>query len=669
MTPRRLAGLACAVAGLAVLHLHMDGLLADGGLPLTEQLRLVLGWRAPETFAELNFCHAQLPRACMALLVGGALGLAGSLMQQLTRNMLASPLTLGTSSGAWLALVALNIWLPQHVAACGAPAALLGGLLAFGLIVFITGVRNMDGLPLVVSGMVVNILLGAITTALVLLHEEFARSVFLWGAGDLAQNGWQAVLWLLPRLAVAPVLLLAAPRLLTLLRLGHEGAAARGLPVIPAFLLLMAASIWLASASIATVGVIGFIGLLAPNMARSLGARTPGAELWTSLLLGAALLSGTDALAMLAGTWTQDVVPCGVAAAAMGSPALLWLSRRRLRAQDTVGFSFRGGARVRPAVHPAVVALLAGAAVLGILAHILIQPDGGAWHWAAPSAYQWSVRWPRLTTALCAGAALAVAGTILQRLVGNPLASPDILGVSSGATFALVLAGLLFGQAVSAAQWPVALLGSAAVLAALLRLGNAHGYAPSSLIIAGVALTALLDALVQFCLARGTGDSYAVLLWLSGSTYRTSPTQALLLAAGTAALSVAGLGLSRWLTLLSAGRDVARARGLDTRRASLVLLAVVALLCALVTSSMGPVTFVGLVAPHAASLLGARTARAQLATGALVGAALMLWADWIGQTALYPTQIAAGIVVSIVGGCYFLALMIGGRLRSPHGQP
>lgn len=661
MTRRGLTGLACAAACLAAISLQLDN-----GLPLAEQARLVLALRAPETFAELNFRHAQLPRACMALLAGAALGLTGSLMQQLTRNMLASPLTLGASSGAWLALVAVSIWLPERIADWGAPSAMLGGLLAFGCVVLIAGVHNMGGLPLIVSGMVVNILLGSITTALILLHEEFVRSVFMWGAGDLAQNGWENVLWLLPRLSVAPVALLLAPRLLAVLRLGQRGAAARGLPVVPTFFLLMAAAIWLVSASITSVGVIGFIGLVTPNIARSMGARTPGMELWASLLLGAALLLGTDMLAVLAGTWGQEVVPSGVAAAVVGAPALLWLARGKMQAQDMIGLAFR---RSRRAVSPIALCLLGGAALLAVLLHVFFQMDGAAWGWAVPSAYQWSVRWPRLLTALCAGTGLAVAGAILQRLMGNPLASPDILGVSSGATFALVLSGLLFGQAAPGAHWIIALLGSAAVLAAQLCLGRPHGYAPARLVITGVALTALLESLVQFCLARGTDDSYQVLLWLSGSTYRVAPGQAVLLAVGVGVLFAAGMGLSRWLALLSIGRDVARARGLVTRRASLVLLTVVALLCALVTSTMGPVTFVGLVAPHMASLLGARRAETQIATGSLIGATLMLWADWIGQTALHPTQLAAGILVSIIGGCYFLALMIGSRMRSLHGQP
>lgn len=188
--------------GALTLLLALVSLQWGHNLTLNEQWQLVLGHQAAQSFAQVNFIYAQLPRAVMAIVVGAVLGLVGSLMQQLTQNRLTSPLTLGTSSGAWLGLIIVNIWFSDWVADYSALAAMAGALLAFALIISIAGLRNLTGLPLVVSGMVVNILLGSIATALVLLNEEFAQNVFMWGAGDLAQNGWEWLTWLLPRLAL-----------------------------------------------------------------------------------------------------------------------------------------------------------------------------------------------------------------------------------------------------------------------------------------------------------------------------------------------------------------------------------------------------------------------------------------------------------------------------------
>ncbi|EEY46378.1 Fe(3+)-hydroxamate ABC transporter permease FhuB [Vibrio mimicus] len=647
-----------ACLGALTLLLALVNLQWGHSLTLNEQWQLVLGNQAAQSFAQVNFIYAQLPRAVMAIVVGAVLGLVGSLMQQLTQNRLTSPLTLGTSSGAWLGLIIVNIWFSDWVADHSALAAMAGALLAFALIISIAGLRNLTGLPLVVSGMVVNILLGSIATALVLLNEEFAQNVFMWGAGDLAQNGWEWLCWLLPRLALVLPLLLFAPRVLTLLRLGHEGAAARGLAVLPAFLLLMAGGIWLVSASITAVGVIGFIGLLTPNIARSLGARTPKMELYSSALLGALLLLATDILAMGLSVWAEEVVPSGITAAVIGAPALIWFSRRPLQAQDSLSISLSSHRR-----SPSrwAVMLIAAALFLALGLHIGWQMESASW--ALPSEFQWPLRWPRMLTALFAGVGLAIAGTLLQRLIYNPLASPDILGVSSGATFALVFASLFLGQSLQSTHWMTALFGSAVVLVTLLLLGRRHHYAPSSLILTGIAITALLEALVQFTLAKGTGDSYQILLWLSGSTYRVTGDQALLLSVGVVGLVLLALGLSRWLTLISIGRGFAAARGLSASRASLVLLILVAALCALVTATMGPVSFVGLIAPHMAMMIGAQRAPSQLLLAALVGGTLMLWADWLGQALLFPAQIAAGTLVAIIGGSYFLLLLLSQRAR------
>ncbi len=653
MSVLRLTGLGALTLLLALVSLQWGH-----NLTLNEQWQLVLGHQAAQSFAQVNFIYAQLPRAVMAIVVGAVLGLVGSLMQQLTQNRLTSPLTLGTSSGAWLGLIIVNIWFSDWVADYSALAAMAGALLAFALIISIAGLRNLTGLPLVVSGMVVNILLGSIATALVLLNEEFAQNVFMWGAGDLAQNGWEWLTWLLPRVALVFPLLLFAPRVLTLLRLGHEGAAARGLAVLPAFLFLMAGGIWLVSASITAVGVIGFIGLLTPNIARSLGARTTKMELYSSALLGALLLLATDMLAMGLSVWAEEVVPSGITAAVIGAPALIWFSRRQLQAQDSLSISLSSHRR-----SPSrwAVMLIAAALLLALSLHIGWQMESASW--ALPSEFQWPLRWPRRLTALFAGVGLAIAGSLLQRLIYNPLASPDILGVSSGATFALVFASLFLGQSLQSTHWMTALLGSAAVLVALLLLGRRHHYAPSSLILTGIAITALLEALVQFTLAKGTGDSYQILLWLSGSTYRATGEQALLLRVGVGGLALLALGLARWLTLISIGRGFASARGLCASRASLVLLIWVALVCALGTATMGPVSFVGLMAPHMAMMHGAQRAPSQLLLAALVGGTLMLWADWLGQALLFPAQIAAGTLVAIIGGSYFLLLLLSQRAR------
>lgn len=642
-----------ALLPLALLHLWLAADLAPF------ELWTMLA-SAEHSFEFLQLQLSALPRLSMALLTGAALGLSGSLLQQITQNRLVSPMTIGASSGAWLGLVLATLLVPTFAADHGQWAALLGALLAVGLVLLIAGRSGIGGLPLVLGGMAINLLLGALAAGLVLINNQYTQGLFVWGAGDLAQIDWHWVQWLWPKLLLAVPVLILAPRPLSLLQLGGDAAQGRGLALWPVMLVLFLAALWLCSVSITAVGLIGFIGLLTPNMAKMLGARTARDELLYSALLGALLLLGTDALALLANRLSGQLVPSGAAAALIGAPVLLWLARRHLAAEDPRGLQLpRGAERFgwRSALWVALLAVLALTVALGLARGI----DGWRLEW--PSALVWSLRWPRVLTAASAGAGLAISGLLLQRLLRNPLASPDILGLSAGATLAVMLALIIFGGALLGAVAPLAaFVGSLAVLAVLMLLGRRHHYSPALMALLGISLGALLNAALQFVLAKGTGDSFALLGWLAGSTYRATPAQALWLTVGVLLFGALAVLFQRGLTLIGIGDGVAASRGLNVPRLRLVLLVLVALLCALVTSLLGPVAFLGLLAPHIAVMLGAHRVLPQLLLAASLGAVLMLLADWVGRTLIFPLQIPVGIVASVLCGSYFVYLLIRGRL-------
>ncbi|WP_061035528.1 MULTISPECIES: Fe(3+)-hydroxamate ABC transporter permease FhuB [Vibrio] len=611
-----------------------------------------------DSFELMALVYVNLPRLVMAILVGGTLGTIGSLFQQLTQNRMMSPLTLGTSSGAWLGLVILNVVAPMLVAQYSVWFALIGALLAMGLIVSIVGIKNMSGLPIVLAGMAVNLLLGAFATAIILLNDQYAQNLFVWGAGDLGQNGWEQVLWLMPKLLPIFAIFLLAPRVLTLLSIGTEGAAARGLNIGTTFFVLMVIGVWLVSVSITSVGVISFIGLIAPNIARHLGFLKAKSELIVSCVLGALLLCVTDSLAIFLAQWSLDMIPTGTATAVIGAPALIIIARKQMSAQDQLFFSMSKGPKF---ISPLAYFLL-GAMISGLLAlSALSQPSSDMSYFIIPDAFEWSIRWPRMLTAIFAGGGLAVAGVILQRLVYNPLASPDILGVSAGAVLALIFSSLFMGYSIHSLSPWVAFLGSAIALCLLLLLGKKHQFAPSILILTGISLTAVLEALVQFSLTRVGEGKYTLLAWLAGSTYRVEPDAAMIMAIVITVCIGVALLLSRWVTLIATGRQFASARGLNINIAYVALLCIVAILCSMVTTTMGPVAFVGLLAPHIAAMVGARLVREQILLSFLIGAALMLFADWLGQVVVFPAQLAAGTLVSIIGGSYFIFLLLKSR--------
>ena len=644
-----------AVLMAAVFVALIAGHVAVGSdLDALRMLQLVFG-AEPQEFADVKFTHSILPRIVMAMMCGAALGLAGSILQQVTQNPLAAPMTFGAASGAWLAIVVATLVLPTLAAKHAEWVAMTGATLAFSLVVAIAGLRGLTGLNAVLAGMAVNLLLGSVAATIVLLQSPYFSHLFVWGAGDLGQSGWERASWLLPRLVPAVAASFLLVRGLSLLRTGAEGAEARGLALAPFIAVAAALALFLTAISVAAVGLIGFIGLVAPNLARYAGARRPRAELLTSIFLGAGLLLATDLLALLANGMTRDLVPSGATAALVGAPALIWLMRRRLGSMDHAVYRMPPGPD-RPSL-VTWIGLAMTAVAVGLAALMLTQGDTG-WRAAWPTALTFELRWPRVLAAGAAGLSMALSGVILQRLIRNPLASPDILGVSAGATFGLVATAVFGGASIHEIGPGAAILGSMVVLTLLLWLGQRHQHAPTAVALTGIALAALLDALVKVALAAGSEDSFAIIGWLGGSTYRVTPTEAVLLTLVASVGLAVVVGLRRWLTLLSTGDDIALARGLSLRLARPACLTLAATLAALVTAWLGPVAFVGLLAPHAAVMLGARRPADQTLVAGLIGAVLMIGSDWLGRTMLFPTQLPAGTVASILGGSYFMFLLL-----------
>ncbi|MFD2740944.1 Fe(3+)-hydroxamate ABC transporter permease FhuB [Sulfitobacter aestuarii] len=651
------APLALAALSLFVLlHLRLGVDIGAGRLA-----ELVTG-AAPAGFSDIQATHAVLPRIVMGTLVGIALGIAGSLFQQMTGNRLASPLTLGASSGAWLAMIVATFLAPELAASAREWVSLAGATAAFGLLVAIAGLRGLMGLRGVLAGMAVNLLLGAVASAIILLQSPYFGQLFIWGAGDLAQNGWDDIGWAWPRLGCAILAAIACTRVLGLLRLGAGGAEGRGLALPPWLGLLALLALFLTAVSVASVGMIGFIGLLAPNIAGLGKARGPLREMLMSGLIGAALLVGADLIAVSASTLLRDMVPTGAAAALAGAPALILLLRRRLGAAGHAALEMpTGPMRIAPRTRLGICMLVLGTCFCALC----LSPGASGWAVAWPDPLTLSFRWPRILGASGAGAAMAVSGMILQRVIRNPLASPDILGMSSGATFALVATALVTGNSIHALGIAVALLGSLVVLAALILLGRRHGHAPMFVALLGISLGALLDALVKIAMAAGTADSVAILGWLNGSTYRISPLGALALIGAASAALALSFAARRWLDLIGMGDVVATARGLETTRVRLLGLCLAASLAGIVTAIMGPISFVGLLAPHLATALGARRAGSQVSLGALLGACLLVLSDWLGRSLVYPMQLPAGTFAAILGGGYLLVLMIRARRAKP----
>ncbi|MCX8281908.1 Fe(3+)-hydroxamate ABC transporter permease FhuB [Phyllobacterium sp. 0TCS1.6C] len=604
---------------------------------------------------QLMLHYSLLPRLCASLLCGAALGLAGVLFQQVLRNPLAEPGTLGVFAGAKLALAAATLWMPGLLVLGQDTVGFLGGSLAVLLVLALTWKRDLSPLLVILSGLVVSLYLDAISKTLVLVHFDALSDLFKWQAGSLSQNSWIMVAGLLPRLGIAAIIALCMLRPLALLDLDDDGARSVGLSLTAARALAIAVAVVLSAFVAGSVGVIGFIGLAGPAIARYAGARRLGERLVWGPLIAAALLTLADQLVQIVAGGAD--LPTGSVTALIGAPLLLWLIRK-VRAAGPVVTRPRVALRQSARPWRLTVMLLALLLLVLWLTLSLGRVEAG-WTWALGDEFHLLMQWrlPRVAAAAAAGLMLSMAGVLLQRVTGNAMASPELLGISAGTALVMIVSVLLLPGADRAAMMLPASLGAFATLLLMLWLGRRSSFAPEHMLLAGIALTTILGAVISVLMFSGDPRIVTVLGWLAGSTYSVTGRDAALVCSIALMMIIFVPLTGRWLSILPLGVATSSALGVTVRRTRLVLLALTAIMTAASTLLVGPLSFIGLMAPHMARMLGLNRPMAQLCAAGLLGAILMVFADWLGRMVAFPWQIPAGIVATCLGGTYFIWLI------------
>ncbi|GLY29951.1 iron chelate uptake ABC transporter family permease subunit [Kineosporia sp. NBRC 101731] len=266
------------------------------------------------------------------------------------------------------------------------------------------------------------------------------------------------------------------------------------------------------------------------------------------------------------------------------------------------------------------------------------------------------LRLPRALTAVCVGLALGLAGAVFQALLRNPLASPDMIGVTQGASVGAVLASITFGISGTALSF-AALAGAVITSTLIYALAWQRGVAGYRLILVGIGVAGALTSIVSYLLTSSEVTvSQDALVWLAGSLNGSSLEQFWpLLGALVVLLPLTALA-SLALPVLQLGDDTAAGLGVPVERSRRLLLACAVGLTGVAVAAAGPVAFVAFVAgPVARRLLPAKGAA--LLPAALIGALLMLVADFAAQHLLWSSQFPVGVVTSLIGAPYLLWLL------------
>ncbi|KUP30816.1 Fe(3+)-citrate ABC transporter permease YfmE [Bacillus halotolerans] len=266
-------------------------------------------------------------------------------------------------------------------------------------------------------------------------------------------------------------------------------------------------------------------------------------------------------------------------------------------------------------------------------------------------------RLPRIILAILAGAGLASAGAILQGVIRNPLASPDVVGISKGSGLAAMAVILIFPESPVYVLPFSAFAGAAIIAVVLLMIARKKSIRPSSLALSGIALGAVCHAGMQYMMVKFPGDVNAALIWLTGSLWGRNWEEVKLLAPWLLVLLPIVCILIPKLDLMSLGDELAQGLGENANRLRFILIFTAVALAGSCVAVVGSIGFIGLLAPHIARRLAGEKAKYLLPASALIGAIILLIADTLGRGIMPPVEIPAGILTAVIGAPYFLYLL------------
>jgi iron complex transport system permease protein len=273
-------------------------------------------------------------------------------------------------------------------------------------------------------------------------------------------------------------------------------------------------------------------------------------------------------------------------------------------------------------------------------------------------------RLPRTLAGAMVGAALAAAGVVFQGLLRNPLATPFTLGVSAGAALGAMLA-ITFGWSFAALGLPAvplaSFVGSITAVAIVYSLARARhaGLSTNVLLLAGVTMNAFFSALILFVQYFGEfAEVYRTLRWLMGDLDVSSYEPVLAALPLLVVSFVVFAWLARPLNLLSLGAESAATRGIDVTRAQRAAFLSGSLATGAAVSVAGPIGFVGIIIPHLVRLMVGSDHRVVLPASALFGAAFLVMCDTLARTLLSPLELPVGVITALIGGPFFLWLLV-----------
>ena len=279
------------------------------------------------------------------------------------------------------------------------------------------------------------------------------------------------------------------------------------------------------------------------------------------------------------------------------------------------------------------------------------------------------IRIPRTVTAALVGGALASVGCIMQGVFRNPMADPSVLGISSGAALGAAIAivtglnGIIFFGAFTGA-YIGAVIGAVVTWLLVFTIATRNGhYDTSSTLLAGIAISSIMSALITVLMTLHLDDMERVYMWMLGTFSASTADKTELLAVAVALMMPVLIFIAPRVDILKLGKEAALTLGVNQKTTLAVTLAACSCLLAFCVANSGIIGFVGLIIPHIVSFFKVTRMRRRLILSFMTGAVFMVLCDTVCKTVVAPGELAIGAVTSLIGAPYFLFLLMGSRLR------
>ncbi|OIJ19053.1 iron ABC transporter permease [Anaerobacillus alkalidiazotrophicus] len=594
----------------------------------------------------------RLPRLVIGILAGGALAVAGVILQTLTNNPLASASTLGINAGAFFAVVLVMVFFPTLLGKFPFVVALVGAIFSTILVLFLAG-KELNPVRVALTGLIISLLFSSVTGALQLLFENQTSGLFLWGAGTLIQLDWTGVKFAFPFIFITVIAAIIAGKSLDTLSLGEDIASSLGQSVLKVKIFTWSLAIILASVTVSVVGVIGFIGLIAPHIVRLIGIKGHRPLIIHSFLWGSVILISADVVARLIQPGQE--IPVGAMTALIGGPWLMFLAYRTAKKQK------RGERSLGGTKNPLSLTWLLPVTILCIIIVLYLSFSFNGTTWTPISEWNstiiWNFRIPRTLTAFIIGMILSISGVLFQGVLRNPLADASVLGITSLSGAGAMIFLVLF-PSLSVSWLPIgAILGATVAISIIFITSWKNGFQPILVALMGISVSAFGSAVIQILVVKSKLVVAAALVWLSGSTYAKGWNDVYIALILFIILVPIAIYLTRSLNALAFGDDVATSHGLAVPKTRVIALIIGVALTTAAVSIVGTIGFIGLLAPHIARRLVGYSHLPLMIFSMLLGGFLLTFADFIGRVLLAPKEIPSGLVVTLIGAPYLLYLL------------